>query len=99
MSDELEKPSSHTLNELKKHLKSKQPSKTDLCLCLERLKKNPQSSKNFIKAGGLVSLVQLLRFQDIKIMNTSLSILANMCLNSDVRNQVSPLLNVKILND
>ncbi|OXU25505.1 hypothetical protein TSAR_000315 [Trichomalopsis sarcophagae] len=86
MSSELEKADSHTLVELKKHVKAN--AKAHILGCLTRLKGDSQCCKRFVKAGGLDLLVQLLRFQDSKIMNASLSILANLCLNSDARQQV-----------
>ncbi|XP_058803227.1 armadillo repeat-containing protein 5 [Phymastichus coffea] len=86
MSTDLEKADSRTLLELKKHIKA--DSKVHIHSCLTRVKENQQCCKRFIKAGGLKFLVQLLRYQDQKVINAALSILANVCLNSDVRQQV-----------
>jgi hypothetical protein len=91
MSSEFEKGDSHTLVELRKHVKGN--SKASILSCLTRLKGDTQCCKRLIKAGGLELLVQLLRYQDLKIMNASLSILANLCMNSDTRQQVSPIFN------
>ena len=92
MASELEKADSHTLAELKKHVKAN--SKGHILACLTRVKAEPQCCKRFVKAGGVELLVQLMRYQDLKIMNTALSILANLCMNSDTRQQVSLALNL-----
>lgn len=87
MSSELDKPDSHTLNELKKHLKAE--SRPQILGCLVRLKEDTQCCRRLARAGGLDLLVQLLRYQDAKIINAALSLLANVCMNSDIRQQVS----------
>ncbi|XP_054007944.1 armadillo repeat-containing protein 5 isoform X1 [Hylaeus anthracinus] len=74
------------LKELLKHLKSE--SKGGISLCLERIKNEPKCYKQFAKDGGLGILVNLLRFHNLKILNMTLSILANACMTSDARQKV-----------
>ncbi|KAJ8679925.1 hypothetical protein QAD02_015712 [Eretmocerus hayati] len=86
MSTQLEEKDSHTLAELKKQITAN--SKPKILACLTRLRDDSQCCKRFINSGGLGLLVQLLKYQDIKIINATLSILANACIGSDARQEV-----------
>lgn len=72
--------------ELLKYLKSE--SKGGISSCLVRIKNEPKCYKQFAKDGGLGILVNLLRFHNLKILNMTLSILANACMTSDARQKV-----------
>ncbi|KAG7208927.1 hypothetical protein KM043_015106 [Ampulex compressa] len=74
------------LEELMKHLKS--DSKTGIIVCLSRLKCEPKSYKLFAKNGGLGILVNLLCYHNLKILNMTLSILANACMTYEARDKV-----------
>ncbi|XP_043254463.1 armadillo repeat-containing protein 5 [Colletes gigas] len=86
MSTVVEKKEYLILHELMKHLKSE--SKEGISSCLERLKNEPKCWKQFAKDGGMGILVNLLRFHNLKILNITLSILANACMTSDARQKV-----------
>ncbi|XP_076278500.1 BTB/POZ domain-containing protein Rnb [Lasioglossum baleicum] len=81
-----EKKEQPILQELLKHVKTE--SKSGISSCLVRLKNEPKCYKQFAKDGGLGILVNLLRCQNLKILNMTLSILANACLHSDAREKV-----------
>ncbi|XP_015597251.1 armadillo repeat-containing protein 5 [Cephus cinctus] len=72
--------------ELSKHLKT--DSKSGILSCLERIKDDPKCSKQFFKDGGLGLLIKLFSYQKFKILNLLLSILANACLVSHIRQEV-----------
>ncbi|KAK2581865.1 hypothetical protein KPH14_002328 [Odynerus spinipes] len=86
MSSPDEKPEHSLLIELSKYLKTN--SKSGITTCLARLKNDSKCYRQFVKDGGLNILVTLLRSQDLKILNMTLSILANACMVSDVREEV-----------
>ncbi|XP_076653762.1 BTB/POZ domain-containing protein Rnb isoform X2 [Halictus rubicundus] len=81
-----EKKEQPILQELLKHVKTE--SKSGIYSCLVRLKNEPKCYKQFAKDGGLGILVNLLRCHNLKILNMTLSILANACLHSDAREKV-----------
>nr|XP_033322147.1 armadillo repeat-containing protein 5 [Megalopta genalis] len=81
-----EKKEQPILPELLKHVKT--DSKSGISSCLVRLKNEPKCYKQFAKDGGLGILVNLLRCHNLKILNMTLSILANACLHSDAREKV-----------
>lgn len=87
MSTVNEKQESSLVPELLKHMKS--GSKSGISSCLERLKNEPNCYKQFTRDAGLGILVNLLRFHNLRILNMTLSILANACINSDAREKVS----------
>ncbi|XP_060811648.1 armadillo repeat-containing protein 5 [Bombus pascuorum] len=75
------------LQELVKCIKLE--SKGGILSCLVRLKNDSKCYKQFAKDGGLGILVNLLHYyHNIKILNVTLSILANACMNSDAREKV-----------
>lgn len=75
------------LQELVKCIKLE--SKGGILSCLVRLKNDSKCYKQFAKDGGLGILVNLLHYyHNIKILNMTLSILANACMNSDAREKV-----------
>ncbi|CAK9809483.1 Armadillo repeat-containing protein 5 [Anthophora plagiata] len=74
------------LQELLKHIKLE--SKSGISSCLVRLKTDSKCYKQFAKDGGLGILVNLLHYHNVKILNMTLSILANACMNSDAREKV-----------
>lgn len=74
------------LQELFKHIKL--DSKSGIWSCLTQLKNDSKCYKQFAKDGGLGILVNLLHCHNIKILNMTLSILANACMNSDAREKV-----------
>ncbi|KOC67114.1 Armadillo repeat-containing protein 5 [Habropoda laboriosa] len=74
------------LQELLKHIKSE--SKCGISSCLVRLKNDSKCYKQFAKDGGLGILVNLLHYHNVKILNMTLSILANACMNPDAREKV-----------
>ncbi|XP_017887307.1 armadillo repeat-containing protein 5 [Ceratina calcarata] len=74
------------LRELVKHIKSE--SKSGILSCLIRLKNDSKCFKHFVKDGGLGILINLLNYQNMKILNVTLSILANACMTSDTREKV-----------
>ncbi|XP_011506421.1 PREDICTED: armadillo repeat-containing protein 5-like [Ceratosolen solmsi marchali] len=87
MSSKFEKGGKHMLFELKKHVKAN--SEVNILSCLTRLKEDTQCCKYLAKTRQLKLLVQLLHYRsNFKIINASLSILANLCINSDTRKQV-----------
>ncbi|XP_003704054.2 BTB/POZ domain-containing protein Rnb [Megachile rotundata] len=86
MSTVNEKQECPLLPELLKHMKS--GSKSGISSCLERLKNEPNCYKQFTKDAGLGILVNLLRFHNLRILNMTLSILANACISSDAREKV-----------
>lgn len=88
-----EKLSTTLLTELSNNIKSN--SKSGILSCLSRLRNDNKCYKQFEKDGGFVVLVELLRYQNIRILNISLSILANACLVSKTRYQVSHVLVTK----
>ncbi|XP_076232608.1 BTB/POZ domain-containing protein Rnb [Calliopsis andreniformis] len=81
-----EKPEGLILNELSKYIKLE--SKSGISSCLVRLKNEPKCYKQFAKDGGLGILVNLLRYHNLKILNMTLSILANACMSADAREKV-----------
>ncbi|XP_012349280.1 armadillo repeat-containing protein 5 [Apis florea] len=81
-----ERQESPILQELFKHIKL--DSKSGIWSCLTRLKNDSKCYKQFAKDGGLGILVNLLHCHNIKILNMTLSILANACMNSDAREKV-----------
>ncbi|XP_078044752.1 BTB/POZ domain-containing protein Rnb isoform X2 [Augochlora pura] len=83
-----EKKDQPILPELLKHVKAKRESNSGIFSCLVRLKNEPKCYKQFAKDGGLGILVNLLRCHNMKILNMTLSILANACLHSDAREKV-----------
>lgn len=85
-----EKQEGPILQELSKHIKVE--SKSGISSCLVRLKNEPKSYKQFAKDGGLGILVNLLRYHNLKILNMTLSILANACMTTDAREKVQVLL-------
>ncbi|XP_076675105.1 BTB/POZ domain-containing protein Rnb isoform X1 [Andrena cerasifolii] len=74
------------LQEVLKHIKLE--SKSGISSCLARLKNEPKCYKQFVKDGGLGILVNLLRYHNLKILNMTLSILANACMTADAREKV-----------
>ncbi|KAK1133789.1 hypothetical protein K0M31_011579 [Melipona bicolor] len=74
------------LQELLKYIKLE--SKSGILSCLVRLKNDSKYYKQFAKDGGLGILVNLLHYHNAKIVNMTLSILANVCMNSDAREKV-----------
>lgn len=74
------------VQELKEHIRMN--SKNDIVTCLSQLRNEPLRCNNFTKHGGLSILVNLLRSPNTTILNMSLSILANACISSDVRDKV-----------
>lgn len=57
--------------------------------CLVRIKRDPKRCQEFIKqTDNLLVLVQFLQCRNHAILNTCLSILADACLLSDVREKV-----------
>ncbi|XP_029052676.1 armadillo repeat-containing protein 5 [Osmia bicornis bicornis] len=86
MSTVNEKQEGSLVPELLKHMKS--GSKSGISSCLERLKNEPNCYKQFTRDAGLGILVNLLRFHNLRILNMTLSILANACINSDAREKV-----------
>lgn len=89
MSSASEKIDCQLTRDLVRSLKS--DSKSDICASLTTLKKDPKYHRQFVKDGGLAPLVQLLRSETIKILDLSLSVLANMCLHGYVRHEVHHL--------
>ncbi|XP_015185969.1 PREDICTED: armadillo repeat-containing protein 5 [Polistes dominula] len=86
MSSPNEKSDLSLLIELSKYLKVN--SKSGITNCLARLKTDSKCYRQFVKDGGLTILIKLLRSQDLKILNMTLSLLANACLISDAREEV-----------
>ncbi|XP_012255296.2 armadillo repeat-containing protein 5 isoform X1 [Athalia rosae] len=79
--------SSHQLTlDLMKNLNS--TSNFDICISLTILKQDTQCHKQFVKDGGISVLVGLLGSDNYKILDLLLSILANMCLESYVRQEL-----------
>lgn len=75
------------LQELVKCIKLE--SKSGILSCLKRLKDDSRCCKQFVKDGGIDILVNLLRyFHNTKVLNMTLSILADACMNSDARKKV-----------
>ncbi|OAD58302.1 Armadillo repeat-containing protein 5 [Eufriesea mexicana] len=81
-----ERQESLVLQELLKHIKLK--SISGILSCLARLQNDSKCYKQFAKNGGLSILVNLLHYHNTKILNMTLSILANACMNSDAREKV-----------
>lgn len=81
-----ERQESLVLQELLKHIKLE--SKSGILSCLARLQNDSKCYKQFAKNGGLGILVNLLHYHNTKILNMTLSILANACMNSDAREKV-----------
>lgn len=86
MSSLNEKSDQSIFIELSKYLKNN--SKSGITTCLARLKNDSKCYRQFVKDGGLNVLIKLLRSQDLKILNMTLSILANACMISDTREEV-----------
>lgn len=89
MSSEAVNTADCLLRELKKHINLK--ANASILADLTRVKESSQCTdfwNYFEKHGGLKLLVQLLRYQDLKIINLALSILANACMNPDSREKV-----------
>ncbi|KAI4495640.1 hypothetical protein M0802_008475 [Mischocyttarus mexicanus] len=86
MSSSFEKSDYTLLIELSKYLKTN--SKSGITNCLARLKTDSKCYRQFVKDGGLSILIKLLQSQDLKILNMTLSLLANACLISDAREEV-----------
>ncbi|XP_035723787.1 armadillo repeat-containing protein 5-like [Vespa mandarinia] len=86
MSSLNEKPDHSLFIELSKYLKNS--SKSGITTCLAQLKTDSKCYRQFVKDGGLNILIKLLRSQDLKILNMTLSILANACMISDTREEV-----------
>ena len=81
-----EKQECPILQEVLNHIKLE--SKSGISSCLARLKNDPKCYKQFVKDGGLGILVNLLRYHNLKILNMTLSILANACMTADAREKV-----------
>ncbi|CAL7947352.1 unnamed protein product [Xylocopa violacea] len=84
----MDSPLTHgpVLRDLLTYIKSE--SKNGILSCLIRLKNDTKCYKQFTKDGGLSILVNLLRYHNTKILNITLSILANACISSDAREKV-----------
>ena len=60
-----------------------------IATCLDQLKNDPKRCKEFIKRSNCLDvLVRLLRCENQRIVDRSLSILADACMNDDVREKV-----------
>lgn len=86
MSSDLQNEESQVVTELSKYIKTN--SKTNIISCLTRIKADSKCQKQFTKGGGLDHLIGLLRFQNLQVLNSALSLLANMCLSLEVKEEV-----------
>lgn len=66
----------------------KENSRSGIVSCLTRIKTDQKCSQKVMENGGVCLLVELLRYRNTKVMDTTLSILANACLISRVREKV-----------
>jgi len=63
-----------------------------IATCLDQLKNDPKRCKEFVKRTNLDILVRLLRCENHRIVDRSLSILADACMTDDVRKKVCSVL-------
>lgn len=67
----------------------KEDSRSGIVSCLTRIKTDQKCSERLMENGGVGLLVELLGYRNIKVLEATLSILANACLLSHVREKVS----------
>lgn len=87
MSSVIERNEPQSASSLVRNLRSQ--SKSEIYSSLAVLKKDQKCHKQFIKDGGIVPLIALLRSENVKILDLALSVLANMCLHAYVRQEVN----------
>lgn len=89
MSSDFQHEDFQIAHKLLKYIKSNSPEK--IISFLKRVKADSKCTKQFFKEENLDVLIDLLKFQNQEIINLSLSILADMCLNLEIREKVSNL--------
>ncbi|XP_034941808.1 uncharacterized protein Rnb [Chelonus insularis] len=77
---------SSVIEELSDHVSSR--SKHDIIACLNTVKNDPKIFDDFCKGKGLDILIKLLKYQNARILDITLSILANAFLESSIREEV-----------
>lgn len=86
MSLKIKKPKYSIVVKLSENLKV--CDKDGIVSCLTQLKNDPKCYAEITKRNRLDILIPLMRWQNAKILNMTLSILANACMNYDARKQV-----------
>lgn len=86
MSSDFQHEDFQIAHKLLKYIKSNSPEK--IISFLKRVKADSKCTKQFFKEENLDVLIDLLKFQNQEIINLSLSILADMCLNLEIREKI-----------
>lgn len=88
MTSNFKRGGKNVLGELLEHVKSS--SRPEIIASLLKIKKDPQSSVYLLEDGGLEVLINILENNtNLQIQNSTLSILADLCLTTEARNKVN----------
>lgn len=87
MAHDLENIKCPIIGELAGHVTARH--RTGILDCLARIKNQGNILDNFIDDGGIDALIKLLNYQSTKVLDCTLSILANVFLKSCVREKVN----------